>query len=111
MFLGELGLAGLKDIGGRIESDPIEVPNAMGVTVSLNQEADGDNTLTYFRTNIPEDIWNDKSSVLLRKAVLRFIKRDEPQVDIITNVEKETGYVMLHVNSHEDQIFSYSHNK
>jgi len=74
MFLGELGLRGLKDIGGTMfEMDKIPIRGTYGYNVRLVYLVRGNNYVPFFQTNIPQEIWNMEESDILRKTVLDFI--------------------------------------
>ncbi len=74
MFLGELGLKGLREVGGAFEYDPIPVKGTHGYSVKLTHQIEKDGSLaTYFQTNIPQEIWVLEESSILRERVVQTI--------------------------------------
>ena len=74
MFLGELGLKGLRKTGGTFEYDSIPVKGTIGYSVKLTHQTEEDGSLTtYFQTNIPQEIWVLEESSLLREKVAQLI--------------------------------------
>jgi len=93
MFLGELGLRGLKDIGGTIVTDVIPIRGTKGYTISLVYERRGNQYTSFFQTNIPQEIWNMEESDILRKTVLDFINPKGKEFSL--GLEEDTKNVAL----------------
>ena len=93
MFLGELGLRGLKDIGGTIVTDEIPIPDTKGYTISLVHQVQEGKIVTYFQTNISESIWNQRENGLLRRKVIKFINPNPAKTMIGTGTDEKTQHV------------------
>lgn len=98
MFLGELGINGLRDIGGIIKMDGIPIPGTIGYTVSSVYESKDGKVRAFYLTNIPEEVWSFPESQALKREVLRIIRPPKNCI-IKKGFEEETRNVCLQITT------------